>query len=632
MKQYFELLLQSHCQVVKDRLNYDDKIKSSLKCEPATTKEESMEVGDGLIERYKTLREELSPLRAQIQEQYSLQQPMYDTYYSTAERAQTNQRLIRMLANQAAGSEDPDIVSFINIIKTTSSLDFPSMREQLSDVDKIDGLYPVKYPYELEQAQKDSTHLQKQFQVLISLQTPQNQQQLVEYFLDTLKNPSILDLKTRPEMDIDWYDTGSLPLDIMGLIFNFADLETCVQLRQVSSGWYAAYKLYDYTMSQKMRLRTLGMSPDPGTELQTWGDCALVFVGRLKSEKWKTAQDFGKWTCKNEVTKTHTIVALDTKSSLPHDYLGLSERGFIYQRWWKKPRLPKIFCPLSLTYYRDEEEDFYRPLIVFEDKTRMVVVFEDWGFVLPSYMRHFDGFHHTNEAFVFCCSRRKTAYIVPSEDTDFRNGKCFELAFDKSGGDRIIAKSPSSPLVINRRGDYSVVDVYNHRQVEMPLSTDTAEPSLHPRAMYHGLIWKSLDWRNRILVPMFVDSGTWYYREDKIIVTKAGNKWKQCGVDSERFLFRHGNCRLEIIDLLTQTITHVEEPEAGAAVMYPGFSGNQLGAWSHSKSTVAKFGLCLIDTKKDPDWTECDVSGAQEVDEETVEGLGWSKWSLQVTT
>lgn len=85
-----------------------------------------------------------------------------------------------------------------------------------------------------------------------------------------------------------------LPLDIKGLIFDCIDLETCVILRQVSSAWYTAFRVFDGVLKTKVIDKSRVLEPGKGdySDLVTWGDCALVFVGRLKNKKWTIDEDY----------------------------------------------------------------------------------------------------------------------------------------------------------------------------------------------------------------------------------------------------------------------------------------------------------------------------------------------------
>lgn len=74
-----------------------------------------------------------------------------------------------------------------------------------------------------------------------------------------------------------------LPPETVYNIFAHAELETCVDLREVSTLWYAAFNQLDARLlKQKVKERNPWLKPgEDGTELKTWRDCVRVFVGRL---------------------------------------------------------------------------------------------------------------------------------------------------------------------------------------------------------------------------------------------------------------------------------------------------------------------------------------------------------------
>lgn len=78
-------------------------------------------------------------------------------------------------------------------------------------------------------------------------------------------------------------DEFILPPEIMPLIYEFADLETCVALRQVNTKWYDLYQQMDDVFAEKMPVRNPWMKPQDGIE--RWTDVVLVFVQRLQN--WK---------------------------------------------------------------------------------------------------------------------------------------------------------------------------------------------------------------------------------------------------------------------------------------------------------------------------------------------------------
>ncbi|RDW48877.1 LOW QUALITY PROTEIN: hypothetical protein B0I74DRAFT_132651 [Yarrowia lipolytica] len=99
-----------------------------------------------------------------------------------------------------------------------------------------------------------------------------------------------------------------LPPETVYNIFAHAELETCVDLREVSTFWYAAFNQLD--------ARLLKQKPgEDGTELKTWRDCVRVFVGRLgclEDIKYPT-----------ELTESISLNIDKVETTLPKDYKPL---------------------------------------------------------------------------------------------------------------------------------------------------------------------------------------------------------------------------------------------------------------------------------------------------------------------
>lgn len=83
-----------------------------------------------------------------------------------------------------------------------------------------------------------------------------------------------------------------LPLEVMSIIFCFAPVESCINLREVNSSWYSAF--YESHQEMKWRAKLMNRNPwmRPGDpDLKTWADCMLVFGRRVKSDKWKLVNE-----------------------------------------------------------------------------------------------------------------------------------------------------------------------------------------------------------------------------------------------------------------------------------------------------------------------------------------------------
>lgn len=99
----------------------------------------------------------------------------------------------------------------------------------------------------------------------------------------------------------------TLPLEVVGMIFSYCDLESCVALRGVSSSWYEAFNNSDFVLKEKMLERSPWMYPE--ADISSWADCVLVFVARLKNKKWKPIRQVSKFRSRMEEKPQHHVIA-----------------------------------------------------------------------------------------------------------------------------------------------------------------------------------------------------------------------------------------------------------------------------------------------------------------------------------
>lgn len=139
-----------------------------------------------------------------------------------------------------------------------------------------------------------SLALQEHIVQVLMGQSQQIQQQILQ---DTVAHRSLdFARNTRPSRPKlskkqPFTKDADIPLEVAGIIFEHCDLESIVQLQQVSSYWYSAYRSLDNVLKTKVQSRNPWMElGENGTELDTWGDCALVFVGRLNSRQWQAVK------------------------------------------------------------------------------------------------------------------------------------------------------------------------------------------------------------------------------------------------------------------------------------------------------------------------------------------------------
>ncbi|KAG5371957.1 hypothetical protein CJU90_2026 [Yarrowia sp. C11] len=115
-----------------------------------------------------------------------------------------------------------------------------------------------------------------------------------------------------------------IPSEIKHLIFSLADLESCVTLRQISKSWYTFFQDNEPLWEEKLGERNPWIQPgDP--HLQSWGDCVLVFVSRLKN--WPCEEDMAAFERPKAPPKCQSTVSvtLEPQEKLPSDFNGIIE-------------------------------------------------------------------------------------------------------------------------------------------------------------------------------------------------------------------------------------------------------------------------------------------------------------------
>lgn len=75
--------------------------------------------------------------------------------------------------------------------------------------------------------------------------------------------------KTRPpKVSERPFSTGRLPNDVLELVYNHCDLETCVLLRSVSCYWYFLFEKRQKMLEMKLKERNSVFKP--GKQTQSW--------------------------------------------------------------------------------------------------------------------------------------------------------------------------------------------------------------------------------------------------------------------------------------------------------------------------------------------------------------------------
>ncbi|KAG5367100.1 hypothetical protein CJU89_1550 [Yarrowia sp. B02] len=356
-----------------------------------------------------------------------------------------------------------------------------------------------------------------------------------------------------------------LPLDIVHNMFRHASLETC-----------------------------------PETELFTWGDCALVFIARIRSNKWIKAEDVERFktTRQSQFLPVHPVLAqpLRKGEKLPRDFEGLREhdgfncegtceklhfqKGFAADLW--KDKIEKTKEQQSY-FDRSKKEELFR--VVREDANEKVIEYDGLEITLPpGFMPDgvVPGQSHGHQA-------KDGSLSFPAEPT-FRSAKTFSYTRSEH--------SFEFGNVYARKTGYGEKLSYhfwcNQRKQFVAYAPPT---SLVPTASYNGLIW----WvaKKHVIVPTFIDihnPGWIYASRDRIIASPESPRvydrikfgirsadeppFVQCSFSrhAQQFLVRPSPQGLFVVDMLHRTITEVQGEKTG--VVLPGF----VKSWFHARS------------------------------------------------
>lgn len=420
-----------------------------------------------------------------------------------------------------------------------------------------------------------------------------------------------------------------LPGDIMLMVYSYCDLETCVSLREVNSGWFGAFKHLEPRFKSMLKHRNPWISPGDG-DLITWTDCVLMFVARLKSPNWKKIDSWKEIVLPSVFSSRHTVVASELKLGefLPDDFKSLvaeedacgteqcrhfhtrpereemgqpirdNKKTHLTMNMWTGETV-KDTTSTGIRVPCHEREDL-------SDDKETVLEYEGVLITLPrtitpppdsSYRSHYYTKRVYRKVDMFpswitvSVPAESKLWVFPRDKPHYRHG----VALDGYAACREI----QGILVVQDLylGVFFLVDIESESYQILPLtwvkkfhrefydeinySRDRDVPPC-PSASYDGAIWWSIPMG--ILVPTFVDlkqPGDTFYRPDRIISGPRGfgNKRFVQG-DKSRDLGRYmvgGNfCDrtysssvTEVVDLESRTVTTVKAPYHGRNGYFP---------------------------------------------------------------
>lgn len=437
-----------------------------------------------------------------------------------------------------------------------------------------------------------------------------------------------------------------LPFEIVCTIYAYADLETCVNLREVSSYWYEAFNQLDGRLfKDKLKERNPWLKHgEDGTGLKTWSECLRVFVARVRSDNWTAVECLKDIKYPADMAKTIPLKLSNVETTLPEDYQPLM-----------KMQVPEFNTMLKL------EDNYYLDLHTLEarisassvhaisdleilEETDEIAVCDCSGVrvVVPKEMATRSTQYHINEDMVVVFNQEKV-WILPRECPDFRQQKGWSLPgsgavhrmrnLNFTSGYAFVVECDDllpapQPMLL-------VVDLENRRMLHIPEIRDEdfedfadsnddydgPRSILEIHSVYNGLLWMvycspaGYMW----FFPMLIDlkdipeadgSGTtrvskMYYRKDRIALFEQymGSRFPSVPVGAQRYVlfldstFDYRGNRLDalfIVDLATWKVWKIAEnfEEDGGTLqsfgqeLFVGFSEGKLGAWMYNSETM----------------------------------------------
>lgn len=409
-----------------------------------------------------------------------------------------------------------------------------------------------------------------------------------------------------------------IPIEVAGLIFSHCDLESIVQLRQVSPFWYSTYQSLEGVLKTKVQSRNPWMEPgENGTELETWGDCALAFVGRLKSGKWEAVQTVDDITLSptGQNSATNVILATETEKALGNSFKCL--RGSTTVKLIDNYDLEMK----TLTASKDEVADLNKHTL-FVQSDKIVVVFADPQipqiklpppsyFGLPASVAQSSLSVSVSDQHIVATfsGPEEIIYIMPREAPYYYYGQGFKFTADM-GCDvtNYILPSAHAFRLSNEEPDTKGTFFLSDMPHKRPVRLYEADSQSTPIAVYNGLLWVAIQRLSQpmSLVPVLIDlknaveeaDGTLalskvYWRESRVIGGLKGRR-QVTGTAKSKNTHRYVTlCRdskeMDIVDLASGTVTLV----AGAGEVFPGFIDGRFEAWQYNEKAFDRFRQAL---------------------------------------
>ncbi|AOW00158.1 hypothetical protein LXG23DRAFT_50885 [Yarrowia lipolytica] len=386
------------------------------------------------------------------------------------------------------------------------------------------------------------------------------------------------DIASRPT------ETRFLPPEIMTMIYARVDLETCVAIRQVSSKWYTIFQQSDSILRTKLRQRNPWMKPGDG-EMKTWQDCALLLVGRLKSDKWHTTDNIDtiKVTKPNAPRKTMVSLELFEDENLPSDFTSILDDCGCGISTCEHVHIDNDQARLVVDPWTMESRRYEEPYeVVSVGETISTLRFRDIVITLPTWL--IDDEDCIED--IYIGRTMVSVYMVTDHVLMFPRDLAHHQ--DYFWYTRQDSHYHFGNMYVSREGFYfNLADLEGRKMVRYAKALRA-----RPQAFYNGLVWWTVG--DTSLVPTFIDLETpekVYYNADGAITGFSKKNVFAQGSDtrdSSHLVATEHKYGQEIVDLATGIITLVKTQMAWPepSVHFLGYRDGKFQSWCMCSGVV----------------------------------------------
>lgn len=401
----------------------------------------------------------------------------------------------------------------------------------------------------------------------------------------SLQNPSLHVTNETSSTAAPKRTDSGLPSELMTLVYSFCDLETCVALREVNSGWFSAFKQLEPMLKKKLEKRNPWITPGDG-DLITWTDCVLVFVGRLRNPKWEKVDLHTELEMNLDPVERKAVAASELKFGelLPSNFKSLVGDGGCESGECRHFHASTSAFEEDVDFKRNmwtgktvNSKTAFKERPDLSDDTKTVVQYYDDVITFPSCISKEDLFDEEGEGGPYIslfpsyisANIGDHLWVFPRDRPHYHHVTvfCEFLCVYREMQGLLFAKDYHRDLD-NEDGDMYLLHVESKRLLALPWIArreDKMDTTPVPAASYNGLLW----WKHRVrfLVPTFVDLNEphkTFYRRDRIIegVSKGVHTQGERSRDLGRYTVGRSDVEsmVEVVDLETRTVTTVYSP------------------------------------------------------------------------